>query len=200
MSSDRVIVEAIKVGQNLLSQNLPPAHSLTDAATVMRFRELVRSQAIRSALERSSDTFPAFVLREVGHVVTDQSKTNRQIISRLWGLFDDRTLIKPWGSRITVARRSGGHRDKRQRVGACSIDEQPTQITVAPLGLSALERVQDCLGISTISHCTKTGSRAVLTVGRRRLRRCNREGFPSLGRLLDASFPTCGRRDAQISP
>jgi uncharacterized protein YjbJ (UPF0337 family) len=89
MSSDRIIVEAIKVGQNLLSQNLPPAHSLTDAATVMRFRELVRSQAIRSALERSSDTFPAFVLREVGHVGADQSKTNRQVISRLWGVFDD---------------------------------------------------------------------------------------------------------------
>src|SRR5262245_14169170 len=89
MSSDRIIVDAIKVGQNLLSQNLPPAHSLTDAATVMRFRELVRSQAIRSALERSSDTFPAFVLREVGHVIADQSKTNRQIISRLWAVFDD---------------------------------------------------------------------------------------------------------------
>jgi hypothetical protein len=54
---------------------------------VTRFRELVRSQALRSALERSSDTFPAFVLREVGHV--DQSKTNRQVISRLWGVFDD---------------------------------------------------------------------------------------------------------------
>src|SRR5437764_3362454 len=56
MSSDHIIVEAIKAGHNLLSQNLPPAHSITDAATVMRFRELVRSQAIRSALERSSDT------------------------------------------------------------------------------------------------------------------------------------------------
>ena len=97
MSSDRIIVEAIKVGQNLLSQNLPPAHSLTDAATVMRFRELVRSQAIRSALERSSDTFLAFVLREIGHVVADQSKTNRQIISRLWGVFDDPHLNQALG-------------------------------------------------------------------------------------------------------
>jgi hypothetical protein len=44
MGSDRVIVDAIKVAQDLLSQNLPPAHNLTDAATVMRFRELVRSQ------------------------------------------------------------------------------------------------------------------------------------------------------------
>ena len=58
MSSDRTIVDAIKVAQDLLRQNLPPTHNLTDAATVMRFRELVRSQAIRSALDRSSDTLP----------------------------------------------------------------------------------------------------------------------------------------------
>ena len=97
MSSDRIIVEAIKVGQKLLSQNLPPAHRLTDAVTVMRFRELISSQALRSALERSSDTFPAFALREVGHVVADQSKTNRQIISRLWGVFDDQHLNQALG-------------------------------------------------------------------------------------------------------
>jgi hypothetical protein len=97
MSSDRIIVDAIKMGQKLLSQNLPPAHSLTDAATVLRFRELVRSQAIRSALEHSSDTFPAFVLREVEHVVADQSKTNRQIITRLWGIFDDAHLNEALG-------------------------------------------------------------------------------------------------------
>ena len=56
MSSDRIIVDTIKVAQDLLLQNLPPAHNLTDAATVMRFRELFRSQTIRSALDRSSDT------------------------------------------------------------------------------------------------------------------------------------------------
>jgi hypothetical protein len=97
MSSDRIIVDAIKVGQNLLSQNLPPAHRLTDAATVMRFRELVRSQAIRSALERSSDTLLVFALREIEHVVADQSKTNREIITRLWGVFDDPHLNQALG-------------------------------------------------------------------------------------------------------
>ena len=34
MSSDRVIVDAIKVAQDLLRQNLPPARNLTDAAVV----------------------------------------------------------------------------------------------------------------------------------------------------------------------
>jgi len=47
MSSDRIIVEAIKVAQDFLCQNLPPAQNLTDAATVMRFRELMRSQATK---------------------------------------------------------------------------------------------------------------------------------------------------------
>ena len=65
MSSDRIIVDAIKVAQDLLLQNLPPAHNFTDAATVMRFRELVCSQAIRSALERSSDTLLTFALRRL---------------------------------------------------------------------------------------------------------------------------------------
>jgi hypothetical protein len=45
MRSDRIIVDAIKLAQGLLWQNLPPTHNLTDAATVMRFRELVRSPA-----------------------------------------------------------------------------------------------------------------------------------------------------------
>src|SRR5215467_3616069 len=86
MSSDRTIVDAIKVAQDLLRQNLPPAHNLTDAATVMRFRELVRSQAIRSALERSSDTLPTFALREVERVISDQSRTNRETINQLWDI------------------------------------------------------------------------------------------------------------------
>ena len=80
MSSDRTIVDAIKVAQDLLRQNLPPTHNLTDAATVMRFRELVRSQAIRSALERSSDTLLTFALRAVERVISDQSRTNRETI------------------------------------------------------------------------------------------------------------------------
>jgi hypothetical protein len=61
MSSDRIIVEGIKVAKHLLRQNLPPTHNLTDAAVVLRFRELVRSQV--TALERSSDTVFAFALR-----------------------------------------------------------------------------------------------------------------------------------------
>jgi hypothetical protein len=33
MTPDRVVVEAIKVAQDLLRQNLPPMRNLTDAAT-----------------------------------------------------------------------------------------------------------------------------------------------------------------------
>ena len=108
MSSDRTIVDAIKVAQDLLRQNLPPAHNLTDAATVMRFRELVRSQAIRSALERSSDTLPTFALREVERVISDQSRTNRETINQLWNILDDPHLNNalgfPQNSRIALRR------------------------------------------------------------------------------------------------
>jgi hypothetical protein len=97
MSSDRIIVDAIKAAQDLLCQNLPPAHNLTDVATVLRFRELVRSQAIRSALERSSDTLFAFALRAVERVISDQSQTDRETISRLWDILDDPHLNQALG-------------------------------------------------------------------------------------------------------
>jgi len=108
MSSDRTIVDAIKVAQDLLRQNLPPAHNLTDAATVMRFRELVRSQAIRSALDCSSDTLLTFALREVERVISDQSWTNRETINQLWDILDDPHLNNalgfPQNSRIAFLR------------------------------------------------------------------------------------------------
>ena len=105
MSSDRVIVDAIKMAHDLLRQNLPPTRLLTDAATVMRFRELIRSQAIRLALERGSDTVLAFALRAVEQVISDQSRTNRGTINRLWDVLDDphlhQALGLPQQSRMT---------------------------------------------------------------------------------------------------
>jgi hypothetical protein len=105
MSSDRIIADGIKVAQDLLRQNLPPTHNLTDAAVVLRFRELVRSQAIRSALERSSDTVLAFALREVERVLCDQSRPHRETIKRLWDVLDDphlnQALGLPQQSRMT---------------------------------------------------------------------------------------------------
>jgi hypothetical protein len=81
MSYDRAIVDAIKVPQNLLWQNLPPTHNLSDAATVLRCRELVRSPAVRS-VERSADTLLAFALRAVERVVpTARSSLDRPNIA-----------------------------------------------------------------------------------------------------------------------
>jgi hypothetical protein len=105
MNSERVIVDAIKVAQNLLWQNLPSTHNVSDAATVLRFRELVRSPAVRSALEGSSDTLLAFALRAAERVLSDQSRTHRETINRLWNVLDDPYLNKalglPQNSRIT---------------------------------------------------------------------------------------------------
>ena len=96
MSSDHIIVDAIKVAQELLCQNLS-AQNVSDAAAVMRFRELVRSQAVRSALERSSDTLFAFALRAVERVVSDQSPANRKMINRLWEVLNDPHLNEALG-------------------------------------------------------------------------------------------------------
>jgi hypothetical protein len=55
----------------------------------MRFRELVRSQAVRSALERSSDTLFTFALRAVERVISDHSRTDRETMNRLWEVLGD---------------------------------------------------------------------------------------------------------------
>jgi hypothetical protein len=107
MSSDRIIVEAVKIAQGLLCQNLPAVHTLSDAALVMRLRELVRSQAVRSALERSSDTLSAFALRAVERV--DQSRTNRDMINRLWDVLDDPHLSEALGTPRNRRKMVGPH-------------------------------------------------------------------------------------------
>src|SRR6476469_8822181 len=109
MSSDRIIADGIKVAQDLLRQNLPPTHNLTDAAVVLRFRELVRSQAIRSALERSSDTLFAFALRAVERVISDHSRTNRESINRLWEVLDDPHLNQALGNPHNRRKMLGPH-------------------------------------------------------------------------------------------
>jgi hypothetical protein len=97
MSSDRLIVEAIKMARGLLRQNLPPMHSLTDAATVLRLRELVNSPSIRSALDRSNDTILAFALRAVERALCDHSRPHGQTIKLLWDILDDPHLIEALG-------------------------------------------------------------------------------------------------------
>jgi hypothetical protein len=81
MNSNRVFKAAIRSSQKLLWQNFPPMDKLPDGAAVTQVRELVQSPFIRSTLMRSSDTFLAFVLREVEFVVADQSQTDKQIIA-----------------------------------------------------------------------------------------------------------------------
>ena len=98
MSSDRAIIDAVNVAQNLLRQNLPPRHNLGDAAIVLRFRELVDSPAIRSALERGSDTLPAFALRAVERVLCDHSRPHRETLNLLWDVLDDPHLNRALGS------------------------------------------------------------------------------------------------------
>jgi hypothetical protein len=95
MSPDRLIVEAIKVAQDLLRQNL--MHNLTDAATVLRLRELVHSVSIRSALDRSSDTLLAFALRALERALCDHSRPHRETIDLLWDILDEPHVNKALG-------------------------------------------------------------------------------------------------------
>jgi hypothetical protein len=97
MSSDRIIVDALKLAHSLVSQNL---RSATDAAaTVLRLRELFHLPPVRSALERGSDSLPAFALRDVARVLTDQSQTHGDTIARIRNVLDEPHLDDALGVR-----------------------------------------------------------------------------------------------------
>jgi len=94
MSSNRIIVDALKLAHSLVWENLRPT---TEAATVLQPRELVHSPSVRAALERGSDTVPAFALREVAHVLADQSQTHSETIARIRNVLDDPQLNEALG-------------------------------------------------------------------------------------------------------
>ena len=80
MNCDREIADAIKAAQRLLWHT----YDLPDTMKVVRLRKFVRSPTVQSALQRSSDTLLAFTLRAVELVIADQSRTDREMIRRLW--------------------------------------------------------------------------------------------------------------------
>ena len=82
MNSDCEIAEAIKAAQRLLWHT----YDLPDAMKVALLRKLVLSPTVQSALRRSSDTLLAFTLRAVELVIADQSRTDREMIRRLWDM------------------------------------------------------------------------------------------------------------------
>jgi hypothetical protein len=93
MNSDRVIADAVKAAQHLLWQR----YDLPDAMKVMRLRKLVSSPTVQSALPHSSDTLVPFTLRAVELVIADQSRTDREMISRLWHILNNPKLIQAVG-------------------------------------------------------------------------------------------------------
>ena len=93
MNSDREIADAIKAAQRLLWHT----YDLPDAMKVVRLRKFVSSPTVQSALQRSSDTLLAFTLRAVELVIADQSRTDREMIRRLWHILNNPHLIQAVG-------------------------------------------------------------------------------------------------------
>jgi hypothetical protein len=91
METEPILETAIREARGLLWANRPPVHNLPDAETVARLSDIISSSAVVLALRRS-DTFLAFVLRAIRHVLADQCQTDRQVITSLWSIFDDPDL------------------------------------------------------------------------------------------------------------
>src|SRR5262245_17106118 len=88
MSSDRIVVDALKLAQSLVGQNLRPA---TNAAT--------DSPSVRAALERGSDSLPTFALRDVARVLTNQSQSHAETIAQIRNVLDEPHLSEALGLR-----------------------------------------------------------------------------------------------------
>ena len=96
MSSDRAIIDAVNAAQNLLRQNLPPRHNLSDAAIVLRFRELVGSTAIRSA-DRSGS------LSSAAHAAVTVSSRNYSSVEKTKNRVVDQATVTSRTARIIMA-------------------------------------------------------------------------------------------------
>jgi hypothetical protein len=97
MDSDRTILQTLKLAHGLMCLDRAPAQ--TDAATVLRVRELVHSPSVRAALERGSDSLPAFALREIARVLSDYSQTYGESIVRIRNVLDEPHLSEALGFR-----------------------------------------------------------------------------------------------------
>ena len=117
VNSDRVIADAIKSAQRLLWHT----HDLPDAMKVVRLRKFVRSHTVQSAMQRCSDTLPAFTLRAVELVIADQSRTDREMLRRLRDILNNPHLLQavgpqnsPFGPSWLSVRPAPGHGGTRR--------------------------------------------------------------------------------------
>jgi hypothetical protein len=110
MDTVPILESAIRQARNLLRENLPPGHGLSDAETVLRLREMIAAGSVRWALQRS-DSYFAFVLRGVQLLLVDQARTEREIVRELWSVLDDTDLDRALG----MAQTSRKAADRRAR-------------------------------------------------------------------------------------
>jgi hypothetical protein len=103
MSSERIILETLRLARSLAWPNLRPA---TDATMVLRLRELFHSPSVRAALERGIDSLPTFALRDVARLLTDQSQTHAETIAQIRNVLDEPHLSEALGLRTV-----GSHSD-----------------------------------------------------------------------------------------
>ena len=79
MSTNNVVVLALKAAQDILWTNLPPTDNLSDEAAVQAIRNIVRAPGVKGAIDRGNDTALTFVLRATNQIVSDEFRPARVI-------------------------------------------------------------------------------------------------------------------------
>jgi hypothetical protein len=94
MKSNRVVEQAVRKAQVILWANSP---RLSDDEAVKRIRAVVLTPAVQKACQDGSDTVPAFALRGVLRVLSDQPEPARVTIGRLGDILHEPDLNRVLG-------------------------------------------------------------------------------------------------------
>ncbi len=92
MDHRATIRHALCQAQDLLWENLPSIHHLTDGETIEQLRQLICSRDVAEALRSGPDCELAFYLRAGARVLADDRWSDREIITKLWPILDNQAL------------------------------------------------------------------------------------------------------------
>jgi hypothetical protein len=93
MNSDTVLRWCLRETQDLLREPCFPRGEAFDRGVILRLRKLLSLSIVREAL-RASDTFLAFAVRRVLGIITDDRRTEREMIDALTSVLGDRELVR----------------------------------------------------------------------------------------------------------
>jgi hypothetical protein len=114
MQYERVIRQALRDVQDLLSANLPPSYNLSDHRIAALLRARVGRRPFKKPSSAGMIRALCFILRAANRVLSNTTLPPRAALDRLWCIMDDPDLHRALGlkqnSRMTLAKEAASRR------------------------------------------------------------------------------------------